>query len=478
MNKAHIPYLSVTELGTLLENSEVSPVEVTEAYLERIERINPLINAYITTAGDQAIADAKEAEAEIVAGRYRGPLHGIPFAIKDQFWTKGLRTTNGSSLLAEFVPEEDATVVARLKDSGGILLGKLNMSEFAGGGIFKFPSYRYGVPRNPWNIEHTTGGSSTGSGAATGGFLCATSLGEDTGGSVLVPASFCGLVGLRPTRGRVSRYRMFTAIWSMDTAGPISRTVEDCAITLQSIAGYDPKDPHTVQATVPDYRQALTGDIRGLRVGILKELLYDDYIDTEVRDSVLAAVKVLEGLGASVEEVSIPLMKNAHSYLTQIPHTTTETAGIYDKYIRERLNEYDHDVQVNLLLGKVIPAQFYYKAQRLRDVLRDQTKEAFKHFDIFVAQTTAAAAPKITPDRLPTSKEEIKDKILRPIFCTVGFALVGLPVASVPCGFTSKNGGLPIGIQIAGKPFAEDRVLNAAFAYQQSTSWHKQRPDI
>lgn len=248
MNKAHIPYLSVTELGTLLENSEVSPVEVTEAYLERIERINPLINAYITTAGDQAIADAKEAEAEIVAGRYRGPLHGIPFAIKDQFWTKGLRTTNGSSLLAEFVPEEDATVVARLKDSGGILLGKLNMSEFAGGGIFKFPSYRYGVPRNPWNIEHTTGGSSTGSGAATGGFLCATSLGEDTGGSVLVPASFCGLVGLRPTRGRVSRYRMFTAIWSMDTAGPISRTVEDCAITLQSIAGHDPKDPHTVQA--------------------------------------------------------------------------------------------------------------------------------------------------------------------------------------------------------------------------------------
>ncbi|MFB3092456.1 MAG: amidase, partial [Dehalococcoidia bacterium] len=229
MEKADLPFLSVVELSRLLEAREVSPVELTEAYLERIEEVNPRLNAYITVASDEAMQRARLAETEIGKGNYIGPLHGIPVAVKDQMWTRGIRTTNASTLLADFVPEEDATAVARLKEAGAILLGKLNMSEFASGGRFRLP---YGIPRNPWNTDYEPGSSSSGSGAATAASLCATSLGEDTSGSIRHPSSWSGVVGLRPTWGRVSRYGLFPIIWSMDQAGPMSRSVEDCAITL------------------------------------------------------------------------------------------------------------------------------------------------------------------------------------------------------------------------------------------------------
>lgn len=476
MDKSDLPFLTVGRLAKLIESSEVSPVEVAEAYLDRIQKINPLINAYITTADEQVLLDAKVAESEIANQRYLGPLHGIPFAVKDQFLTNGLTTTNGSQLLSDFVPDSDATVVSMLKAAGGLLLGKLNMSEFAGGGIFNYP---YGIPRNPWALDHTTGGSSSGSGGATSAFLCATSLGEDTGGSIRSPSSFCGLTGLRPSRGRVSRYGMFTAIWSMDTPGPITRNVEDCALTLQAIAGPDPMDPHTEPIPVPNYIKHLTREIKGIRIGIVKELLLDDYIDPQVKTSIIQATKILEGLGAIVEEVSIPLMKNAMSYLIQIPHTVTEMSAIYDNFVRNKLGKYNHDVQVNFLLGKILPAQMYHKAQMLRDLLREQTKNILQKFDLLIAQTDSEPAPILTSGRMPSSKQEIIDKISRPIFSTVGFALVGLPTISVPCGFVDIRGAkLPIGLQIAGRPFAESTVLRAAFAYEQATEWHKASPPI
>jgi len=476
MDKKDLPFLTVGHLARLIGSSEISPVEVVEAYLDRIKKINPLINAYITIADQQVLLDAKIAESEIANKRYLGPLHGIPFAVKDQFLTNGLRTTNGSHLLSDFIPNSDATVVSMLKGAGGLLLGKLNMGEFAGGGIFNYP---YGIPRNPWALDHTTGGSSSGSGGATSAFLCATSLGEDTGGSIRSPSSFCGLTGLRPSRGRVSRYGMFSAIWSMDTPGPITRNVEDCAITLQAIAGADPMDPHTEPIPVPDYKQHLTDGIKGIRIGIVKELLLDDYISPQVKTSIVQAAKKLERLGAIVEEVSIPLMKSAISYLIQIPHTVTEMSTIYDNFVRNRLGEFNHDIQVNLLLGKILPAQIYYKAQKLRELLRQQTKTVLQKFDLLIAQTDSEPAPVLTSGHMPSSKKEIIDKISRPIFSTVGFALVGLPTISVPCGFADvKETKLPIGLQIAGRPFAESTVLRAAFAYQQATEWHQASPPI
>ena len=476
MEKSNLPFLTVGQLAKLIESSEVSPVEIAQSYLDRIQKVNPRINAYITIADEQVLLDAARAESEIANKRYLGPLHGIPFAVKDQFLTKGLTTTNGSQILSDFVPDMDATVISKLKAAGGLLLGKLNMGEFAGGGIFNYP---YGIPRNPWALAHTTGGSSSGSGGATSAFLCATSLGEDTGGSIRSPSSFCGLTGLRPSRGRVSRYGMFSAIWSMDTPGPITRNVEDCAITLQAIAGADPMDRHTEPILVPDYRQYLTGEIKGLRIGIVKELLLDDYIDPQVKTSIVRATQKLEELGAIVEEVSIPLMKNAMSYLIQIPHTVTEMSAIYDNFVRTKLGEYNHDVQVNLLLGKILPAQIYYKAQKLRGLLREQTKNILRKFDLLVAQTDSEPAPLLTSGHMPLSKKEIIDKISRPIFSTVGFALVGLPAISVPCGFADVKGTkLPIGLQIAGRPFAESTVLRAAFAYEQATEWHKKSPPI
>ena len=270
MDRSDVAFLSAAELASAIESKQVSPVDAVEAYLERIERIDPKVNSYITVCADDARRDAKFAEAAIQRGEYRGPLHGIPIAVKDQIHTKGIRTTDASKIRADFVPEEDATVVVNLKNAGAIILGKLNMSEFALGDP---QSSAFGPARNPWDLERSPGTSSTGSGAATAARLCATSLGEDTGGSIRGPAAHCGLVGLRPTWGRVSRYGVDGAGWSVDTIGPISRTTEDCAITLGGIAGYDPKDPYTRRVPVPDYRKALTGDIRGLKVGVVRELL-------------------------------------------------------------------------------------------------------------------------------------------------------------------------------------------------------------
>ena len=289
MNKADIPFLSTAALGQLIAQKEVSPVEATEAYLGRIDDVDFKFNAYLTVCRTEAMAAAHEAEQAILRGEYRGPLHGIPVAVKDQFWTKGIRSTGGSRILADFVPDADATVIAKLKQAGAVLLGKTNLTEFAITGF----SHRFRTPRNPWNLEMYTGGSSNGSGAATAAFLCATSLGEDTGGSIRFPATWGGLVGVRPSWGLVSRYEVMRGVWSMDTVGLLARTVEDAAITLAAIAGYDPKDPSTWKTPVPDYRQALDGDLTGLRIGIITEQVHSTLVEPEVREAVPKATAVL-----------------------------------------------------------------------------------------------------------------------------------------------------------------------------------------
>ena len=464
MQKKDIPFLSATELSVRIKSKEVSPVEVTEAYLERIDRLNPTFHAYLTVCADEAMASARESEVALARGEYRGPMHGIPVAVKDQVKSKGIRTTCGSPIFSDNVPDEDGTVLANLKNAGAVLLGKANMTEFGTTGI----SHAFEFPRNPWNLERHTGGSSSGSGAATAAFMCATSLGEDTGGSVRFPATWCGLVGLRPSYGRVSRYGVIPGVWSMDAIGPISRTVQDCAMTLGAIAGHDPKDGYTWDVPVPDYPAALTGDVRGLRLGVITEQMESDLVDPGVRDSVTAAVSKLVELGATVQDVSIPLSVHQGTISGGL---RVEAPTNYRELILNRLQDIRHDNRIGYLVGSILPAQAYYKTQKLRTLLRRQVLDALEKVDVLVMPTSGEAAQMIVPDPPITEKKEPSriGRLLTPLF-----SLANVTAVSVPCGFTSDD--LPIGLQLAAKPFEEATVLNAAYAYVQATTWHTRRP--
>ena len=465
MDRNELPLQSVSALASLIESRQVSPVEVVEAYLQRIDDLDFKFNSYITVLWQQALDEARRAEQEILAGNYRGPMHGIPVGVKDQIWTRGIRTTGGARITADFVPDDDATVVARLKDSGAVLLGKTNLSEFAITGF----THRFSTPRNPWDLNTSAGGSSGGSGAATAAFLCATSLGEDTGGSIRRPAAWCGIVGLRPGWGRVSRYGVMRGVWSMDTVGPISRTVEDAAITLSAIAGHDPKDPTTWNTPVPDYRQALDGDIRGKRVGIVSELLHSDVVEPDVAEAVSAAASVLAELGANVEEVSIPLAAHANTIAGTL--LAVEPAVNMREWVRERIHDFGHDNRVGLLTGSLVPAAAYLKAQKLRTMLRNDVLAAFRTYDTLVMPTSGRQAVPLTEDP-PVTSRETSSRL--PFMRTNTFNLSSAPAISIPCGFGSR--GLPVGLQIAGPPGGEEMVLRMAHAYEQNTDWHTMRP--
>ena len=465
MEQRDIPFLTVAELAQLIESREVSPVEVTQAYLDRIDGLDFKFNAYLAVSRREALEAAREAEDAIARGDYRGPMHGIPVAVKDQFWTRGVRTTGGTRILADFVPDEDATIIANLKQAGAVLLGKTNMTEFAMGAGFE----RFSPPRNPWNLDRRTGGSSGGSGAATAAYLCATSLGEDTGGSIRFPATWCGLVGHRPTWGLVSRYGVMTGVWSMDTAGPISRTVEDAAITLTAIAGRDERDPYTWNRPVPDFRAGLNADISGLRIGLITEQIDEESTAADTRDAVLRALGVLGELGAVVEEVSIPLTAHG-AVLSQIP-LVVEPALNMKEWVRDRLQDYGHNNRIGLLTGSIFPAQAYYKAQKLRTMFRNQVHEALEQYDVLVTPTASVAAQPIVEDPIRTSKE---DAAPLSYLQTRTFNMASAPAVSLNCGFSDE--GLPIGLQIGGRPGADQTVLNVAYAYEQATDWHNRRP--
>ena len=471
MDKKELPFLTASQLSNLIETKEVSPVEATEAYLDRIEEVDPKLNSYITITGEQAFESARQAEQEIAAGKHRGPLHGVPMAVKDQFNTAGVLTTGGSSILKDNIPSEDATVIAKLKEAGAVMLGKLNMSEFAMAEIYNHP---YGTPRNPWDLERNPGTSSSGSGAATAAFLCSTSLGEDTGGSIRGPANFSGLVGLRPTHGRVSRYGVLGGSWSMDTVGPISRSVEDAAITIQAIAGYDTKDTYSWDVPVPDYRSALTGDIQGIKMGVIQERMDSPNLDPEFRETVAKAISVLGELGASSEDVSIPLAPNAGALTMSI--LSVEWANLHRPLFEPNFDELDHNNKIRFLTGSIIPAQAYYKAQKIRAVLRQQILDALEKVDVLVLPTGPVTAPPVESVPGIESKEHSLTGLAGRISFTGPFNLAGTPAISVPCGFSAA--GMPMGLQIVGKPFDEETVLRVAHAYEQNTDWHNCRAPI
>ncbi len=470
MEQSQLPFLTIAELARLIKTKEVSPVEVVEAHLERIERLNPQLHAFLTVCHEDARRAASAAAHEMAHGAYRGPLHGIPFAVKDQLSTRGIRTTAGSPLFGDFVPDEDATVIARLQQAGAILLGKLNMTEFGTTGF----SHQFSTPRNPWDLERYTGGSSSGSGAATAACLCATSLGEDTGGSIRFPAAWCGLVGLRPSWGRVSRYGLMTGVWSMDTVGPLARSAEDCALTLEAIAGHDPKDPYTWNVPVPHYTQALDGNIHGLRVGVVREQLDTDLVQPEVREAVRRAITVLRELGATVQDVSLPLSAHAGAISGGL---RVEAPMRYRALLQSRLQEIGHDNRIGYLTGALLPAQAYYKAQKLRVLLRQQVLQALEQVDVLVQPTAGLVAQQVEPDPIIDSKT--KTNRLSWLLTTT-YSLANVPALSLPCGVHALQGGtaLPIGLQIAGKPFAEVTVFKVAHAYEQQTPWHHQRPPL
>src|SRR5262245_54204094 len=354
-------FLGAAQQAALVRDKQLSPVELVNAYLARIDRLDGRLRAYITVCRESAVAAARRAEEAVTRGESLGVLHGIPFAVKDQFATRGVRTTAGSRILADNIPGEDATVVARLTAAGGILIGKLNLTEFALGGTIRFP---YGQPRNPWHPDHDPGGSSSGSGIAAAAALCSVTLGEDTGGSVRSPASYCGAVGFRPTWGRVSRHGCFPAAWSMDQVGPLTRNVEDTALVLGLVAGYDPKDPTTSRSAVPDYRAALSAGVKGKRIGVITELVDGTDTQAEVRGAVREAARELAALGATVEDISLPLIP--HSGAVFMALCDSEAAGRHKPWLATRAREYDTGTRRRLLAAGLIPAAALHEAARAR----------------------------------------------------------------------------------------------------------------
>jgi aspartyl-tRNA(Asn)/glutamyl-tRNA(Gln) amidotransferase subunit A len=462
--------LTIAEAARQIARKQLSPVELTQAALERISTLNQRLNAFITVLGDQALTTAQVAEREMMSGQKRGPLHGIPIALKDLCATKGVRTTAGSKILRDYIPTDDATVTLRLAEAGTILLGKLHMNEFAYGP--DGDNAHYGRVYNPWNLECITGGSSSGSGAGVAASLCLGALGTDTGGSIRIPSALCGIAGIKPTYGRVSRYGIMPLCWSLDHVGPMAKTVEDVALLLQSMAGYDVKDPTSAQRPVPDYVAALSGDVRGLRLGIPQEYFFD-MLDPEVEHAVRQAVEVMQGSGASVHEVSWPSLR--YATLAALIIVLAEASAFHDSWIRTRSQDYHPDVALRLKWGLLLPASAYLKAQRLRTLMCRDVAQLWRQVDVLVTPATMMAAPRpgemqIRLNHRQMSTREAILRLMRP------FNLTGLPAISVPCGFTTT--GLPIGLQIAGKPFDEATVLRLAHAYEQATDWHRRRPPI
>ncbi len=461
---------SMTELARLIASKAASPVEVVQAHLDRIAALDGKLKCYITVLGDSALEAAKAAEAAVMSGNGVGPLHGVPVGLKDLYCTKGVRTTGGSKILGDWVPTEDATVVSRLTAAGAIVLGKLNMHEFAYGPEGLNP--HYGTPWNPWDAatHRICGGSSSGSGAAVAAGLCPGALGSDTGGSIRIPSSLCGITGIKPTYGRVSRAGVLPLAWSLDHVGPMCRTAMDCALMLGAMAGYDPRDPTTSVLPAPDYLAALTGQIKGLRIGVLRAF-YLESTDPAARALVEAAVKALEGLGASVQDVNLELPKHAAaaSYAVISP----EAYAYHEGWIKTRPRDYGADVRQRLLVGAFVSGADYLKGQRVRALIRDEVDRALGKLDVLVCATTPMPAPAVGQNEVAIGAETqpVRPNLIR---FTRPFNLTGHPAASVPCGFTAA--GLPVGLQIIGRPFDEATVLRAADAYQRVTDWHTRRP--
>jgi aspartyl-tRNA(Asn)/glutamyl-tRNA(Gln) amidotransferase subunit A len=460
-----LEFLSVQSASALIKAKQVSPVELTRVCLDRIDALNPSLNAFITVTADAALAEARVAEREVQRGEWRGPLHGIPLALKDMIDTAGTRTTGASALFKDRIPLVDAEVVTRLRSAGAVLLGKLNMQEFAYGGT-SVPSH-YGPVFNPWDIKRIAGGSSGGSAAAVAAGLCYGTLGSDTGGSIREPAAFCGIVGLKPTYGRVSNRGVIPLASSLDHVGPLTRTVADAAIMLQAIAGYDPHDTTSADRSIENYLEPIPHGLGRLRIGTPRDFFYAD-IHPEVQAAVNNALEVLTALGAETRDVSLEVSMDRTVF-------RAEAFAYHAEYIAKTPELYLPETLAKLRLGASIDAQSYIRARRHLDELRRNAANVFSTVDLLATPTTPVPAPR-TSDYPSTFDGVLAFEGSSILRNTRPFNMFGLPTMTIPCGMTSD--GLPIGLQIAGPPWQERRVFMLAQAFQMATDWHKRLPPV
>ncbi len=460
-----LQFPTITEAARLLEAGTLSPVALVETLLGRIESLNPQLDAFVTLTGEQALDAARQAESEILAGRYRGPMHGIPFGLKDIYDVAGTPTTGHSRTAMDNVPKTDATTTAHLIAAGGVLIGKLSTHEFAHGG----PSFDLPWPpaRNQWNREHFTGGSSSGSGAAVAAGFVLGAMGSDTGGSIRNPAALCGIVGLKPTYGLVSRHGVIPNSYTFDHCGPMTWTVEDCAIMLQAIAGHDPNDPASANIAIPDYRAALTGDIRGLRIGVVRHFWEEDLpANSEVRAAMEASIEVLTGLGATCEDVRMAPLQDY--YDAKVVIAESELFSVHRKALSESPGDFGTDFLARSLPACLFTGADYVEAQRRRRLLLAAMAPIYQRLDVLITAGPYGPAPRL--DAHDTINFWRKPNIATPFNVTAG------PALSLCNGFSES--GLPLAMQVVGRPFDEPTVLRVADAYERATPWRRRRPAL
>ncbi|MEL6964859.1 MAG: amidase [Pseudomonadota bacterium] len=463
MTDHDLAFTTISDLAIDLKAKRVSPVEVTELALSRIERYDGTLNSFITVMAEQAKEDAKAAEQAIAAGNYLGPFHGVPVAAKDLYATKGTRTTFGSLLFADWIPDYDAAAVEQLKAAGAVLLGKTNLHELAYGTTSANP--HFGPVHNPWRHGYHPGGSSGGSAAAVAAGLSWMALGSDTGASIRQPAACSGVVGIKPTFGRVSKYGCLPLAWSMDHAGPLNRSVRDAALTLDVLAGHDPRDPCSVDRAVPNFSRALDQSIAGKRIAVVRTFFMEDG-DPEVFAAVEVAMSVLEGLGAIIDEIELPHVEDAFKAGTLT--IVTEGATYHTDHLRTRPDAFSPQCRADLELGHLYKATDYLQAQRLRRYLMTEVAKIMSPIDALVMPTAPITSTQIEGNPPDHPVYRVRN--------TIPFNFLGLPAISVPCGFSGAD--LPIGLQIVGKAFDEVGILQIAHAYEQATDWGAKRPPM
>jgi aspartyl-tRNA(Asn)/glutamyl-tRNA(Gln) amidotransferase subunit A len=458
-------FLTIAEAAKLIQQRELSPVELVESRLGRIEKLDGKLHSFIRVLADSARAEARAAESEIAAGKYKGPLHGIPLGLKDIYETGGVATTGHSKVMQDHVPKADAFSVKKLRDAGAVVMGKLATHEFALGG----PSFDLPWPpaRNPWDTARFTGGSSSGTGASVAAGLVLGGTGSDTGGSIRGPAAFCGLAGIKPTYGLISRMGILPLAFSLDHAGPMAWTAEDCAIMLQAMAGHDPADPGSANRPIPDYRAALSGEVKGLRIGVIRHFYErDNEANAATRQAIDAASKALEDLGCTVHDITLsPLPEWSACGMTIM---LCEAYSIHEANLRRRFTDFGENFRDRMVLGGLVSGADYVQALRRRRELVAELDRAMQGLDIVMTAAAPSEAPPI--DQVP------KFALFERPSLTIPFNLTGSPAMSVCCGYTDS--GLPLSFQIVGKRFEDATVLRLAHAYEQATSWRQRRPNL
>jgi aspartyl-tRNA(Asn)/glutamyl-tRNA(Gln) amidotransferase subunit A len=458
-------YLTIAEAARLIEKKELSPVELVDNSLARIQRLDDRLHSFIRVLADEARHDARAAEAEIVAGHYRGPLHGIPIGLKDIYETAGVATTGHSKVMQDHVPRADAFSVGKLRDAGAIVMGKLATHEFALGG----PSFDLPWPpaRNPWDTAHFTGGSSSGTGAAVAAGLVLGGTGSDTGGSIRGPAAYCGLAGIKPTYGLISRMGILPLAFSLDHAGPLAWTAEDNAILLQAMAGHDPADPGSANRSIPDYRAALQHSVKGLRIGLVRHFYErDNEANAATRDAIGAAAQTLASLGCTVRDVTLsPLADWAACGMAIMQ---AEAYAIHEHHLKTRFTDYGEIFRDRMAVAGLVTGADYVQALRRRRELVDELDRAMADLDLLLTAAAPSEAPKID--------EVSKFAIMERPSLTIAFNVTGSPAMSVCCGYTEA--GLPLSFQLVGKRFDDATVLRTAHAYEQATPWRGRRPSL